>query len=140
MAETGKFQLQVVTPERVVIDEEVSEAIAPGYLGEFGVLPGHAAYLVNLKPGVLRYKTKDGRKICASSSGFASVGHDKMVVLVEAAEPAEDIDVERAKRARDKAQAAIKGMAVTHAEYEGLEGALVRAVARISAHQEVNSK
>jgi len=99
------FKLEVVTPEKVVVNEESQAVVAPGLLGEFGVLVGHTPFLSSLKLGTLRYKDKDGHeRFVFISGGFAEVLPSKMTVLAESAERRRDIDAERAKSALSRAQ------------------------------------
>ncbi len=99
------IRLEVVTPERVVVDEDVKIAMAPGSLGEFGVLTGHTPFLTTLKIGALHYQDAAGtERFVFVSGGFAEALPDKVTVLAESAERRRDIDVERAKRALERAQ------------------------------------
>ena len=101
----GNFKLEVVTPQKVVVDEEVQVAIAPGSLGEFGVLIGHTPFLSSLQVGTLRYRDAEGKeRLVFISGGFAEVLPNKMTVLAESAERQRDIDAERAKAALERAQ------------------------------------
>ena len=81
-----KIRLRVVTPSRLVLDEEVDEVTAPGELGEFGVLPNHIAFLSTLVPGELSYKQGDHKVTLAMSGGYAEVLDNVMTVLAPAAE------------------------------------------------------
>jgi len=92
----GKILLEVVTPEHLLLSKQVDEVIAPGSDGEFGVLPGHAAFLTTLKIGELRYKIGDTWSYMSVLWGYAEVNPTKVTILAEIAEKAEDIDVERA--------------------------------------------
>ncbi len=103
MAESIK--LEIVTPEKIVIDEQVQTATAPGSEGEFGVLPGHTPFLSTLKLGSVHYTDRDGEeRYVFVSGGFAEVLPDKITVLAESAEKRQDIDGERAKDALARAQ------------------------------------
>ncbi len=81
MAET--LHLRVITPERLLLDEEVDEVTAPGTIGEFGVLPNHVTFLSSLQPGRLSYKRGGQARLLAVSSGFAEVTDNIMTVLVD---------------------------------------------------------
>ncbi len=88
-----KVHLEVVTPKGIVVSEDVEDLVAPGLVGEFGVLPGHAFMMAALKMGRLSYQ-KDGRRYSLFvSSGYAEVDQEKAILLVEEAIKAEDIDV-----------------------------------------------
>jgi len=92
----GKILLEVVTPEKQLLSQEVDEVIAPGAEGEFGVLPGHCHFLSTLRIGELWYRTGSQTHHMAVLWGFAEVTPTKVTVMAEIAEKAEDIDVERA--------------------------------------------
>ncbi len=92
----GKFLLEVVTPEKLLLSQQVDEVIAPGSEGEFGVLPGHCHFLSTLKIGELRYRVDQETNSMAVLWGFAEVTPTKVTIMAEVAEKAEDIDVERA--------------------------------------------
>lgn len=92
----GTFLLEVVTPEKLLLSQQVEEVIAPGSEGEFGVLPGHCHFLSTLRIGELRYRIGEQTNSMAVLWGFAEVTPTKVTVMAEVAEKAEDIDVERA--------------------------------------------
>lgn len=92
----GKILLEVVTPEKQLLSQQVDEVIAPGSEGEFGVLPGHCHFLSTLRIGELRYRVDGQTHSMAVLWGFAEVTPTKVTVMAEIAEKAEDIDVERA--------------------------------------------
>ena len=92
----GKILLEVVTPEKLLLSQEVDEVIAPGSEGEFGVLPGHCHFLSTLKIGELRYRINQETYSMAVLWGFAEVTPTKVTIMAEIAEKGEDIDVERA--------------------------------------------
>jgi len=92
----GTLLLEVVTPEHLLFSKQVEEVIAPGTDGEFGVLPGHAAFLTTLKIGELQYKIDNVWHYMSVLWGYAEVNQTKVTILAEVAEKAEDIDVDRA--------------------------------------------
>ena len=92
----GKILLEVVTPEKQLLSQQVDEVIAPGSEGEFGVLPGHCHFLSTLRIGELRYRVDGHTHSMAVLWGFAEVTPTKVTVMAEIAEKAEDIDVDRA--------------------------------------------
>ena len=128
----GNLFLEVVTPERVVVSQQVDIVVAPGSIGEFGVLEGHVPFLTGILPGELRY-TADGKtEYLAVTTGFAEVSDNKVSVLVDAAEKAHEIDVDRAKRALERAKERLamdRGKA--DIDFYRAEMALRRAIARI---------
>jgi F-type H+-transporting ATPase subunit epsilon len=129
----SKIRLELVTPERLLVSDEVDEVIAPGYEGEFGVLPEHTQYLAILSAGVLRYRKADEVRKVAVSGGFAEVTSDQVAVLADVAEKAEEIDVDRARQARSRAEAALQDPSTDDASYRRMSFALQRALARLSA-------
>ncbi len=100
----GKLLLEVVTPDRLLLSQEVDEVIAPGTNGEFGVLPGHCHFLSTLRIGELRYRVGELTSFMSVLWGFAEVTPKKVTILAEIAEKAEDIDPTRAKEAVAKAE------------------------------------
>ena len=129
MAET--LRLRVVTPERLILDEDVEEVTAPGTEGEFGVLPNHTTFLSSLQPGRLMYKRSGQTHIMAVSSGFAEVVDNNMAVLIDSAELANEINVERARTAQRRAEEALKTLSPTDPAFADTQAALQRAQARI---------
>lgn len=100
----GKILLEVVTPEKLLLSQEVDMVIAPGTEGEFGVLPGHTHFLSTLRIGELRYQINDVWHYMSILWGFAEVTPIRVTVMAEIAEKAEDIDVNRAQAAVEKAE------------------------------------
>ena len=132
----SKLFLEVVTPARVVISREVDMVSAPGSQGEFGVLPGHVTFLTGILPGELRYTAGSEKDCLAVTSGFAEVSNNKVSVLVDAAEKASDIDVERAKRALERAKERLsKDRFNKEVDFLRAEAALKRALARLKVSQ-----
>jgi F-type H+-transporting ATPase subunit epsilon len=129
MAELLKFEL--VTPQRKVVSEEVDEITATGTLGEFGVLPGHAPFLTSLKIGELSYKKGGAVYHLAVNAGYFEVVNDMVTVLVDSSERAEEIDLERAKRAQARAEEGLKSVSSEDKQYQEMEAALQRALIRM---------
>jgi F-type H+-transporting ATPase subunit epsilon len=96
--------LEIVTPDKMVLKEEVEYVGAPGINGEFGVLPNHIPFLSALGIGGLYYKLNDKKYYVFVAGGFAEVTPTKVTILAEVAERAEDIDLERARRAQERAE------------------------------------
>ncbi|MCW5203166.1 F0F1 ATP synthase subunit epsilon [Desulfobulbus sp. US2] len=133
----AQIHLEVVTPHGLVVSEDVDIVTAPGIDGEFGVLANHAPFLSVIKTGTLVFKQDKREKFLMVSSGFAEVSNNKVTFLVETAEFGHEIDVDRALRARERAE---KRLAEAQAHAEDLdrmraEIALQRAVARITVAQ-----
>lgn len=130
MASTMKFE--VVTPERVVLKEEVEFVLAPGNEGLLGILPHHAALLSGLNIGVVKYRQNGEDSLMAISGGFIEVVDNKVVILADAAEKGEEIDVQRALAAKERAEQRLRdkteGIDVLRAEM-----ALKRALTRLTA-------
>ena len=126
-----KMKLEIVTPYKKVVDMEVEEVTATGKLGEFGVLPGHAPFLTSLKIGELAYKNGSKVEHMALNWGYFEIRDDKIIVLVETAEAAEEIDVERAKAALGRAEEKLKHLTPEDKQFRIYEAALERATIRV---------
>jgi len=129
MADT--IRLRVVTPSRLVLDEDVDEVTAHGELGEFGVLPNHIAFLSTLVPGELSYKQGAGKRSLFVSGGYAEVLDNVMTVLAPSAEFASEIDPGRAQRARERTEKVLSDPNLEDAERTAAEEAAKRAAARL---------
>lgn len=126
-----KLRLEMVTPYKHVLSEDVDEVTAPGTVGEFGILPGHTPLLTTLKIGELSYRQGSEAFHVAVNWGFVEVEEDKVTVLVETAEPADEIDLERAKAALGRAEEALKKLAPEDKDFLVMQAALERAMIRI---------
>lgn len=125
------LSLEIITPEKVLVKEEVDMVEGNGVLGEFGILPGHTQFLTILEVGEVRY-TKGGTNVClATSGGFGEVVDDKVTFLLDTGEFPDNIDVARAQLSMEEAQERLKELTVDNAEYRRQELALLRAIARI---------
>ncbi len=129
-ASLDKIKLEIVTPERIVVAEDVDEVVLPGIEGEFGVLPGHIPFLTALKVGVLTYKKEGVEENLAVSWGYVEVAHDSVKVLAETAEKATEIDISRAKAAREAAEKILTA-GKEDQEYEEAQVRLEKAVIRV---------
>ncbi len=98
-----KVLLEVVTPEKMVVQEEVDIVMAPAVLGEFGVLSGHTPFLTMVKPGEVRYRVGGKAYYVAIDTGFAEVMDNKVRILVSAAQKAANIDIESVRKAKEEA-------------------------------------
>jgi F-type H+-transporting ATPase subunit epsilon len=131
MADT--FQLQVATPERLFVDEQVAEAQLPGKDGYMGILPGHAPLLSALKPGVLSYSgNSGGQHAVVIDGGFVEVFDNHVRVLADSAEAAQDVHADRARQQLDEATRRLQGARDT-TESEAALRAMEQAQARIDA-------
>lgn len=135
MAENIK--LEIVTPEKSVVNEEAQIVMAPGSLGEFGVLSGHTPFMTSLKAGAVRYVDEAGKeRFVFVSGGFAEALPNKVTILAESAERRKDIDIERAKAALARAEERLAKEG--DVDFTRARAALARAIIRIrlaeSAH------
>jgi len=99
-----KLNLEVITPEKLALREQVDEVVVPGGGGELGILPNHTPLISQLKTGVLSYRQGAENKRMHVSGGFVEVTSDRVSVLSDVAERPDEIDVERAQRAKDRAE------------------------------------
>lgn len=125
-----KLLLEIVTPDKRVVREEVDEVVCPGIEGEFGVLPGHTPFLTALKIGELSYRIGDQRKFIAITWGYAEVDGARVEILADMAETAEEIDSRRAEEAKAKAETRLKGLP-DEVEFEKAQISLEKAVIRL---------
>src|SRR5262245_6805820 len=128
------LRLDVVTPDRVLVAESVDEVVLPGSQGSFGVLPGHAPLLTDLDIGPLEYRRGGERRRLAVAGGFVEVLPDRVTVLAETAEAPEDIDLARAEKAKERAEARLKGTE-TETDFERAQKALRKAMLREAVAQ-----
>jgi F-type H+-transporting ATPase subunit epsilon len=125
--------LTIVTPHGTVYDGPVESVVVPGSEGDFGVLPGHERFLSPVRIGELEVRGPNGRW-AAVSDGFADVGPDRVVLMVDSCEFAESIDAARAERARARAERELERLRAGHAEehlFKLEEAALHRAIIRL---------
>ena len=127
------IRLEVVTPEKQVVNDRAQIVMAPGSLGEFGVLSGHTPFMTSLKTGAIHYRDQDGKdQYVFVSGGFSEALPDKVTVLAESAEKMEDIDPERARSAMERAEKRlVQDRAKEQVDSERAKAALERAVVRI---------
>ncbi|MGI6119943.1 MAG: F0F1 ATP synthase subunit epsilon [Desulfosporosinus sp.] len=131
----GTFSLQIVSPEGNVMKEDVEFVVLPGGAGELGILPNHAPLIAGLDIGVLRYTLDNNVKRVAVSGGFVEVVDNAAIVLANTAEPSENIDLERAKAAQERALKRLESQS-PETDIKRAELALRRAIARIRAVEE----
>jgi F-type H+-transporting ATPase subunit epsilon len=122
---TGLLLLKVLTPEGAVLEGDVSEVTLPGSEGELGVLPAHAALLTKIIPGALAYRAPDGQGTIAVGRGVAEIRDDQVIVLVERAVPAEEIDTAALDARRKKLVGERDGGGITEARLEAIDDELV---------------
>jgi len=126
-----KLLLEIVTPDRKVLSQDVDYVGAPGALGEFGVLPNHIPFLSALGIGNLYYKDEGKTHYVFVSGGFAEVSPEKVTILAEAAEKATDIDTERARKAQERAQQRMQ-RSKEKIDHARAQAALRRSLARMN--------
>ncbi len=127
----NKILLEVVTPDKLLVSKEVDVVVATGVDGEFGVLYGHVPFLATLAIGELRFRDGNNNEYAAIAGGFAEVTGEKVTILAEAAELAREIDVDRAKRARERAEQRLAKSQAEQMDYTRAEAALKRAMLRM---------
>ena len=128
----ASFAVEIVTPARVVYSGQVKSLQAPGTEGSFGVLAGHMPLLTSLKVGALRFSEEDGdRGQMAVSGGFAEVGQERITVLAETAERADEIDTQRAESSRQRAEERLVRRNEEDVDVVRAQSALSRALNRL---------
>jgi F-type H+-transporting ATPase subunit epsilon len=125
-----------VTPERLLLDEEVEEVTAPGAAGEFGVFPDHISFLTTLAPGRLIYRSGGQRHVIAIFGGYAEVADNVMTVLADGAELARQIDLEVARRHLQEVEGTMAKLDVDAPEFALARRTLDRETARVAAASE----
>ncbi len=137
----NKLILEVVTPSRQVVSDEVDLATAPGTDGVFGVMANHAPLLATLQIGEMHYE-KDGEVVrLAVSGGFCEVSNNRMTVLAEAAEKSEEIDIDRALKAKERAERRLQEAETRREEIDlaRAKAAMTRALVRLKIAQQKQS-
>lgn len=125
------IKLDIVTAERSVFSEDVDEVIAPGVQGQLGILPHHAPLMTMLEPGELIVKKGSDEFYLAVSGGFLEVRPDRVIVLADTAERAEEIDISRAEEARKRAEKRLEERHVPGVDVARAEAALRRSLVRL---------
>jgi len=132
MAIPTKLTLEIVTPDRALIHEQVDEVVVPGSQGDFGVLPGHTPMLATLKVGELWYRQGQEKHYVTVAFGFVEVLPDRVTVLAQVGERAQDIDVERAERAKRRAEERLTHVApAADHDFERARIAMMKALIRL---------
>ena len=126
------IRLEVVTPESSVVSDEAQIVMAPGELGEFGVLAGHTPFMTSLKVGTLRYEDAGGKeRFVFVSGGFAEALPDRVTILADSAERRKNIDIDRAKQAIQRAEERLAKEGDTDIDFVRARAALIRAINRV---------
>jgi F-type H+-transporting ATPase subunit epsilon len=129
------FQLEIVTPVKLMVKDAAEEAQIPGLSGYLGILPGHAPLITELAVGVITYKASGVTHTLSVAWGFMEVLQDKVTILAETAERPQEIDVERAQKAKDRAEQRLKSND-PKVDYTRAEDALQRAETRLNVAKE----
>ncbi len=133
------IRLEIVTPEKMVYSDDVEVILAWGVEGQLGILPHHAPLMTMLQPGDLLIRKEGREESLTISGGFLEVRPDKVVVLADACERGEEIDVARAEAAKRRAQEALK-TATTAVDIAAAEAALRRSLARLKAAEKIRRR
>lgn len=137
---TDRLILEIISPERSLVREEADMVTAPGSLGEFGVLPGHAPFMTTLGIGEVSYvKGGETAGYLAVAGGYAEVLNDRMIILAETAEMAEEIDVARAKAALERAEKRLFSGS-PDIDVDRARLAMMRALTRLKVAEKVKRK
>lgn len=129
-----KIRLEIVTPDRLLLSEEVDEVSIPGSEGYLGILPGHLPLLTLLGIGILSYRKGSEKQSFAVTGGFAEVLPDRVIVVADNVERPEEIDVSRARESKERAEGRLSS-AQDSLDVERAMGSLLRATARLQVAQ-----
>jgi F-type H+-transporting ATPase subunit epsilon len=131
MALPTKLALEIVTPERALVTEQVDEVQLPGSEGSFGVLPGHTQLLASLQVGEMWYRIGQEKVYLAVAFGFVEVLPDRVTVLAQIAERAHEIDVARAEAAKKRAEERVARAPQSDMDFERARVALMKSLVRL---------
>jgi F-type H+-transporting ATPase subunit epsilon len=134
-----KIELEVVTPQRLVLHEDVDSLELPGRDGYLGVLPGHAPLLTELGIGALTYRANGQAHLLTVMEGYSEVLPDRVIVLAEVSERANEIDVERSRAALKRAQERVAKTGSPDVDWKRAQSALERAMVRIQVASKAGS-
>ncbi len=132
-------RLEIVTAEQVIYSDEVDIVIAPGVEGELGILPHHTPLMTMLQPGELRFRKEGEEFSLAISGGFLEVRPDKVVILADAAERVEEIDIARAEEAKRRAEERLR-LHPPEMDMALIEAALLRSLIRLKVAEKIRRK
>ncbi len=134
------LHLEIVTSEKTIFEGEVDMVTVPGGGGVMGVLANHAPVLSTLKPGELRIKRGNDIEEFAIGGGFIDINNNKVVILADSAERADEIDASRAEVARDKAEELLRNPPSSKEDLFKLESALRRSTVRLNLARKANTR
>jgi len=132
MSDATTFRLEIITPERVLVSEDVDSVVAPGSQGEFQVLPGHTHFLTNLKIGSVVFDKRGKKNFLSISGGFCEVMPSRTVILARTAEVSDSIDKARAQAAKERATKRLASKKDAAIDEERAKIALFRALNRLN--------
>jgi F-type H+-transporting ATPase subunit epsilon len=135
----SSLKLEIVTAERQILSDEVKAVIAPGVEGQLGILPHHAPLMTMLQAGELIIRKDDGEDYLFISGGFLEVRPDKVIVLADACEDCEEINISRAEEARQRAEERLKS-SIPELDHSRAEAALRRSLVRLRVAEKVRKK
>ena len=136
----SSIKLDIVTAERMIYSEDVSMVVAPGVEGQLGILPHHTPLMTTLEAGELRVKKDEEEIVLAISGGFIEVRPDRIIVLADSAERAEEIDIARAEEAKRRAEQKLATGQVAGFDTAIASAALLRAMSRLKVAEKVEGK
>jgi F-type H+-transporting ATPase subunit epsilon len=136
----SSLKLDIVTAERIVFSEEVDTVIAPGVEGQLGILPHHAPLMTILQAGELVVRRENKEDVLAISGGFLEVRPDRVIVLADSAERAEEIDLARAEAAKKRAEERLRERKLEGLDETRAEASLRRAITRISVAEKIRRR
>ena len=135
------IQVEVVSSEKLLYSGEASMVVAPGMMGELGIMPQHVPLLTQIKPGVLKINLPDGgEELLYIAGGVLEVQPDKVTVLADVAERSEDLDEARAEEARQAAEAKLRDGTAGDMDYAQAQAELARAAAQLQAIQQLRRR
>jgi F-type H+-transporting ATPase subunit epsilon len=140
MAVPTQLTFELVTPDHGVVTEQVDEVQLPGAEGYLGILPGHTPLLTYLQPGELWYRKAQQKVFVAVSLGFAEVLPDRVTILAQAAERAEEIDAVRAEAARQRAESEMHRVDLNEQDFEKARVQMIKALARLQVAQRARTR
>ncbi|MFC1963299.1 F0F1 ATP synthase subunit epsilon [Chloroflexota bacterium] len=136
----AKIKFEIVTAEKVVYSADVDAVVAPGIEGQLGILPQHAPLMTMLQPGELMVRNDGEEELIFISGGFLEVRGDKVIVLADTAERAEEIDVNRAEAAKSRAEERLNERILADADLERARAAMLRSLVRLKVAEKRRKK
>ncbi len=129
---SGKLKLKIITPQNILIEELVDSVFSKSIEGEFGILPDHISYMTDLDIGVTEYRIDNKKEYVSTMGGVIQVRDNTVTILSDSAELGEEIDIPRARSAKERAEARLK-TGISDTDVNRAQAALARAIARIQA-------